>query len=169
MTVSCDLNYRANLWSYGKSPAEVMPELVNGCDIILGNEEDAEKHFGISPDSSRGGQGSYESVCRQLAKKFPASSKVIITLRDSINASHNKWSGVLLSGDEFIVGTDYDITHIVDRVGAGDAFMAGIIYGLTQLSSDKQALEFAIAASCLKHTIPGDFNRVNVDEFGQWR
>ncbi|MFO7845460.1 MAG: sugar kinase [Balneolaceae bacterium] len=169
--VSTDLNYRAKLWKYGKEPGEVMPELVAGCDVILGNEEDAEKHFGIHPESvdvTRGGtveSKAYRSVCEQLMERFPKAQKIITTLRGSISASHNTWSGVLYNGDEFLEAPTYDITHIVDRVGGGDSFMAGLIYGLLTYSGDDQkALNFAVAASCLKHTIYGDANQVTVEE-----
>ena len=139
--VSCDLNYRKNLWKYGKKASEVMPELVAGCDVILGNEEDAEKVFGIKPEG------------------------LIITLRGSINANHNTWGGVLYADGKLYQSRRYDITHIVDRVGGGDSFMGGLIYGLlTYTTDDQKALDFAVAASCLKHTIYGDFNQVTVDE-----
>jgi len=171
ITVSTDLNYRAKLWKYGKEPGEVMPDLVKGCDVILGNEEDAEKHFGIHPESVDVTQGgtveseAYRSVCEQLMERFPKAKKIITTLRGSISASHNTWTGVLYNGDEFLQAPSYDITHIVDRVGGGDSFMAGLIYGLLTYSGDDQkALNFAVAASCLKHTIYGDANQVKVDE-----
>jgi 2-dehydro-3-deoxygluconokinase len=170
ITVSVDLNYRKNLWKYGKKASEAMPELVSGCNLILGNEEDADQVFGIRPaagDVKRGNlqAASYESVCRQLMERFPKAGKIIITLRGSINASHNTWSGVLWDGSQLLQAPGYDITHIVDRVGGGDAFMAALIYGLISFPADNQkALNFAVAASCLKHTIPGDFNLVSVEE-----
>ena len=172
VTVSCDLNYRKNLWKYGKTAAEVMPELVEGCDIILGNEEDAEKVFGIKPKGfdATATEGeveadSFRSVCVQLTSRFPKARKVIITLRGSINANHNTWGGVLYDGDKLYQSRRYDITHIVDRMGGGDAFMGGLIYGLlTYPGDDQKALDFAAAASCLKHTIYGDFNQVSVEE-----
>lgn len=172
VTVSCDLNYRKNLWKYGKSPSEVMPELVECCDVILGNEEDAEKVFGIKPKGfeahSTGGDidsAAFLSVCEQMLEKFPRAKKIIITLRGSINANHNTWSGVLYDRAKLYVSKKYDITHIVDRVGGGDSFMGGLIYGLlTYPGDDAMALEFAVAASCLKHTIYGDFNLVSVAE-----
>jgi 2-dehydro-3-deoxygluconokinase len=173
ITVSCDLNYRKNLWKWGKQAGEVMPELVSYCDIILGNEEDAEKVFGIKPESGDVSKGhvaaaGYESVCLNLMKKFPAAKKVIITLRGSINADHNTWSGVLYDGSRLYQAAEYQITHIVDRVGGGDSFMGGLIYGLLTFSGDDQkALDFAVAASCLKHTIHGDFNLVSVAEVEQ--
>ena len=170
VTVSTDLNFRKNLWKYGKTAAEVMPELVEGCDVILGNEEDAEKVFHIQPEGVDVTAGhveaaAYESVCRQLVKKFPRAKKVIITLRGSINANHNTWAGTLFNGEQIFFSPQYDITHIVDRVGGGDSFMGGLICGLlTYPDDDQQALNFAVAASCLKHTIYGDFNLVTVDE-----
>jgi 2-dehydro-3-deoxygluconokinase len=170
VTVSTDLNFRKNLWKYGKSASEVMPELVAGCDVILGNEEDAEKVFHIQPEGVDVTAGhveaaAYESVCRQLVKRFPRAKKVIITLRGSINANHNTWAGTLFNGEQIFFSPQYDITHIVDRVGGGDSFMGGLICGLlTYPEDDQQALNFAVAASCLKHTIYGDFNLVTVDE-----
>ena len=172
ITVSTDLNFRKNLWKYGKTASEVMPALVEGCDIILGNEEDAEKVFGIKPKgfdvSQTGGEinaSAFESVCVQIMKRFPRAKKVIITLRGSINADHNTWAGCLYANGKLFQSKRYDITHIVDRVGGGDSFMGGLIYGLIAYPEDNQkALGFAVAASCLKHTIYGDFNLVTVSE-----
>jgi 2-dehydro-3-deoxygluconokinase len=172
VTVSCDLNYRKNLWTYGKSASEVMPLLTEGCDIILGNEEDCEKVFGSKPKgfdaTASGGEinpAEFESVCTQMMKKFPRCKKMIITLRGAVNANHNTWGGVLYSDGSLKISKRYDITHIVDRVGGGDSFMGGLIYGLiTYPADDRKALEFAVAASCLKHTIYGDFNLTTVAE-----
>ncbi len=170
ITVSCDLNYRKNLWKYGKSAMEVMPELVAGCDVILGNEEDAEKALGIKPEgvNVEGGKvtaDAYLSVSQQIMAKFPRCKKVITTLRSSINANHNNWAGVLYDGKTLFKSPEYQITHIVDRLGGGDSFMGGLIYGLQNYTGDDQkALNFAVAASCLKHTIYGDYNRVSVAE-----
>ncbi|MEN7550640.1 sugar kinase [Rapidithrix thailandica] len=170
ITVSTDLNYRKKLWKWGKSANEVMEELVAGCDVILGNEEDAEKVFNIHPEGVdvTGGKvegAAYESVGKQLMEKFPRAKKIIITLRGSINANHNSWSGVLWDGKQLFQAPTYQITHIVDRVGGGDSFMGGLIYGLLNYpENDQKALNFAVAASCLKHTIYGDFNMVTVDE-----
>ncbi len=171
VTVSTDLNYRKKLWKYGKEPGEVMPDLVAGCDIILGNEEDAEKHFGLHPEGLDVTAGhevdakSYLSVLQQLMEMFPRAKKVITTLRGSISASHNTWSGVLYDGKTLYEAPTYQITHIVDRVGGGDSFMGGLIYGLLNYPDDDQnALNFAVAASCLKHTIYGDANLVTVAE-----
>ncbi len=171
VTVSTDLNYRKKLWKYGKEPGEVMPALVAGCDVILGNEEDAEKHFGLHPDHVDVTQGdsvdgqAYLSVLKKLQEMFPRAKKVITTLRGSISASHNTWSGVLYDGETLYEAPTYQITHIVDRVGGGDSFMGGLIYGLlTYPDDDQRALNFAVAASCLKHTIYGDANLATVEE-----
>jgi 2-dehydro-3-deoxygluconokinase len=170
VTVSTDLNYRKNLWKYGKKSSEIMPALVAGCDLILGNEEDAGEHFGIHPagvDVSKGDTmdaQAYRSVCEQLMQRFPRCKKVAITLRGSISASHNTWSGVLFDGRTLYEAPTYQITHIVDRVGGGDSFMGGLIYGLIHYQDDQKALDFAAAASCLKHTVYGDANLVTVDE-----
>lgn len=173
VTVSTDLNYRKNLWKYGKKPSEIMPDLVAGCDIILGNEEDAEKHFDIHPEGVDVTKGdtieaeAYKSVCQQLMQKFPRAKKVIITLRGSISASHNTWSGVLYNG-ELLETATYLITHMVDRVGGGDSFMGGLIYGLlTYPDDDQNALDFAVAASAIKHSIYGDANLATLEEVKQ--
>lgn len=172
LTISTDLNYRAKLWNYGKEPEEIMTKLVEYCDVILGNEEDAEKHFGIHPeglDVTKDGHDvtaeAFLSVCKQMMKKFPKAKKVITTLRGSISASHNTWAGVMYDGKNMFKSPTYQITHIVDRVGGGDSFMGGLIYGLnTYKNDDQKALNFAVAASCLKHTIYGDANLVTVPE-----
>lgn len=172
LIISTDLNYRKTLWKYGKTAAEVMPKLVEKSDIILGNEEDAETIFGIKPegfDATRTlgnvNGNEFYSVCEKLMAKFPNAKKVIITLRGSVNANHNTWAGVLFNGKQLLKSPTYDITHIVDRVGGGDSFMGGLIYGLmTYPNEDQKALNFATAASCLKHTIYGDFNLSTVTE-----
>jgi len=169
ITVSCDLNFRKNLWKYGKKAGEVMPELVAGTDIVLGNEEDAAMVLGIHPEGVDVTKGhveaaAYESVSKQIMSKFPRCNKVITTLRGSINANHNSWAGVLWNGNKLFESKQYQITHIVDRVGGGDSFMAGLIYGLLNFNDDQKALDFAVAASCLKHTIYGDFNLATVEE-----
>jgi 2-dehydro-3-deoxygluconokinase len=170
LTVSCDMNFRKNLWKWGKSASEVMPELLCLCDIAIGNEEDAEKVFGVkAPEvdvtAGRVEAEAYRFVCEELTRKFPSLKKVAITLRGSLSATHNTWSGVLYCGDTMYIANKYDITFIVDRVGGGDAFAAGIIYGLKTYGGDYQrTIEFAVAASCLKHSIVGDFNMVTVSE-----
>ena len=172
ITISTDLNYRAKLWKYGQPSEPIMTELTAYCDIILGNEEDAEKHFGIKPEgldiTTQGDQvkaEAFQSVCEQMMKKFPKAKKVITTLRGSISASHNTWAGILYNGENIYTSPEYQITHIVDRVGGGDSFMGGLIYGLFKYPEDDQnALNFAVAASCLKHTIKGDANLATVAE-----
>ena len=170
ITVSCDLNFRKNLWKYGKKASDVMPDLVAGTDVLLGNEEDAAMVLGIHPegvDVTRGDvdAAAYASVSQQIMARFPRCKKVITTLRGSVSASHNSWSGVLWNGHTLFEAPTYQITHIVDRVGGGDSFMGGLIYGmLTWPDDDQKALDFAVAASCLKHTIYGDFNRVTPEE-----
>ena len=172
ITISTDLNYRAKLWNYGGDREAIMTELTSYCNVILGNEEDAEKHFGIHPeglDVHKHGHevkaASFKSVCEQMMNKFPRAKKVITTLRGSISASHNTWAGVLYDGKKMYETRQYQITHIVDRVGGGDSFMGGLIYGLLNYpENDQNALDFAVAASCLKHTIKGDANLVTVEE-----
>ena len=172
ITISTDLNYRSKLWQYGGNREAIMTELTSYCDIILGNEEDAEMQFGIKPEvldiTTQGHDIKAEaflSVCKQMMKKFPRAKKVITTLRGSLSASHNTWAGVLYDGKNMYESTQYQITDIVDRVGGGDSFMGGLIYGLLHYpNQDQKALDFAVAASCLKHTIKGDANLVTIQE-----
>ncbi len=170
LTVSCDLNYRKNLWKWGKSASEVMPEIVKYTDIIIANEEDVQKALGISADSAKGAEEGkldtavYENLCKLVMAQYPNVSKIAITLRESKSANHNDWSACLYNGKDFILSRKYAITHIVDRVGGGDSFSGGLIHGLCAYDNDRDALEFAVAASCLKHTIPGDYNRVSAKE-----
>ncbi len=175
LTVSCDFNFRSKLWRWGKTAGEVMGELVKGSDIAIGNEEDAEKVFSIRAQRSevargRIAAGDYQQVGKELSQRFPGLRRVAFTLRASHSASHNTWAGALYSPaeDEFLVSREYSIQPIVDRVGGGDSFAAGLIYGFLRFGEGadgrRHALEFAAAASCLKHTIPGDFNLVRVDE-----
>jgi len=172
ITISTDLNYRSKLWKHEGNRQEIMTELTSYCDIILCNEEDAEMHFGIKPKGLNvRTQGhdingdAYLSVCKEMMKKFPKAEKIAITLRGSISASHNSWAGILYDGKKMFKSKDYNITHIVDRVGAGDSFMGGLIYGILNYPNDDQAaLDFAVAASCLKHTIKGDSNLASIDE-----
>ena len=172
VTISTDLNYRAKLWKYGGNREAIMTELTSYCDIILGNEEDAEKHFGMKPKNlniTKQGHKinaeAFQSVCKQMMKKFPRAKKVITTLRGSVSASNNTWAGVLYDGEKIYESPQYQIHPIIDRVGGGDSFMGGLIYGLiTYPSNDQKALNFAVAASCLKHTIKGDANLVTIEE-----
>lgn len=167
--VSCDINYRGNLWKYGKKASEVMPQLIEGCDVILGNEEDCEKVFGIKPknfdaEKTDGGinQDSFKSVCQQMMGRFSRCKIMAVTLRGAINANRNTWGGVLYDGKTLFESPRYDITDIVDRVGGGDSFMGGLIYGLLHYKDYQLALNFATAASCLKHTIKGDYNQMKI-------
>ena len=170
ITISCDLNYRSKLWKYGKNPSEIMPELVKYCNIAIGNEEDADKVLGIrAPDtdvtSGKIDAEKYQFVVEEILNHYPNLEKVAITLRGSISASHNTWSAILYDGKNIYFGPKYDIIPIVDRVGGGDSFMAGLIYGLlTYRDNIQSALNFAVAASCLKHTIFGDFNLITKEE-----
>jgi 2-dehydro-3-deoxygluconokinase len=170
LTVSCDLNYRAKLWKWGKPAGEVMQGLVRLCDLLVANEEDAEKVFGIRAPETDINTGKvraekYASVCSELSRRFPNLRQVAVTLRGSISASHNSWSGALWQGGCYYTAPTYDIADIVDRVGAGDSFCAGLIHGLNRPSPDpRQALEFAVAASALKHSISGDFNLATLAE-----
>jgi len=173
LAVSCDMNYRAKLWKWGKSAGEVMGDLVAMSDVAIGNEEDADKVFGIhAPEADvtagKVSADTYRSVCESLAQRFPNLKTIAITLRGSLSASHNTWSGVLWEHGSFYTAPTYDIIPIVDRVGGGDAFMGGLIYGLRKFTNDpEKALRFAVAASCLKHSITGDFNAMTVAEVEQ--
>jgi 2-dehydro-3-deoxygluconokinase len=168
LTVSCDLNYRKNLWKWGKPAAEVMRELVQSVDIAIANEEDVQMALGIEADvdvhSGALDEAQYRKLTERVLGQYPQLQAIAITLRESHSASHNGWSACLNDRKEFIVSRRYDITHIVDRVGGGDSFAGGLIYGYLTLASHRDALEFAVAASCLKHSVPGDFNRITVDE-----
>jgi 2-dehydro-3-deoxygluconokinase len=172
LTISTDLNYRSKLWKHEGNRNEIMTELTSYSDIILGNEEDTEMHFGIKPEgldiTTQGNEINSEaflSVCNQMMKKFPKAKKIIITLRGSISASHNSWAGILYDGKKMYESMQYQITDIVDRIGGGDSFMGGLIYGfLNYPNEDQKALDFAVAASSLKHTIKGDVNLVKVEE-----
>jgi 2-dehydro-3-deoxygluconokinase len=173
LTVSCDMNYRAKLWKWGRSAGEVMTDLAAQCDVAIGNEEDADKVFGIKAPKADVVAGkveadSYRHVCRGLVERFPNLRTVAITLRGSLSASHNTWSGVMLHRGEFYTAPQYDVLPVVDRVGGGDAFAGGLIYGLRKHANEpSKALAFAVAASCLKHSVPGDFNAVTVAEVEQ--
>ena len=168
ITVSCDYNYRKNLWKYGKPAPDVMRELVRHVHVGIANEEDCQEALGIRLDvdvaSGSLATDKYRALAARVLEEFPNLEKQVITLRESHSADRNGWSAVLHNGKDFLVSRRYDITDIVDRVGAGDSFGAGLIYGLLSYGDDARALEFAAAASCLKHSILGDFNRVSVAE-----
>jgi 2-dehydro-3-deoxygluconokinase len=168
LTVSCDLNYRKNLWKYGKTAAEVMSELTKYVDIAIANEEDVQMALGIHADvdvhSGALDRAVYEKLTAKVLDAYPGMKAIAITLRESKSASHNGWAACMNDRNEFMVSRRYDITHIVDRVGGGDSFAGGLICGLLTLKTHQEALEFAVAASCLKHSFMGDFNRSTVDE-----
>jgi 2-dehydro-3-deoxygluconokinase len=168
VTVSCDLNFRKKLWQYGKSAPEVMGELVQYVDIAVANEEDCQQSLGIEVEidveSGRLDPEAYRGLTEKVLSLFPNMGKIAITMRESHSADYNGWSAVLNTGDEFLVSRKYEIHDIVDRVGSGDAFASGLIYGLSSLANDREALDFAVAASCLKHSIPGDLPLLSVGE-----
>jgi 2-dehydro-3-deoxygluconokinase len=168
LTVSCDYNYRKNLWKYGKRAPEVMRELVRCVQVGIANEEDCQKALGLETDVDVGAgalaQDKYRALAERVLDAFPNLEKQVITLRESRSADHNGWSAVMHNRSAFLASRKYEITDIVDRVGGGDSFAAGLIYGLVTWRDDARALEFAAAASCLKHSIPGDFNRLSVSE-----
>jgi 2-dehydro-3-deoxygluconokinase len=168
VTVSCDYNYRKNLWRYGQKAPDVMREIVRHVKVGIANEEDCEKCLGIPSDvdvtSGDLDVDRYRRTAERVFESFPNIEKQVITLRESRSADNNGWSAVLHNGTELFQSRHYEITDIVDRVGGGDSFAAGLIYGLTTYNDDRKALEFATAASCLKHSISGDFNRVSVTE-----
>jgi len=173
LTVSCDYNYRKNLWKYGKSASEVMRELVKQVHVGIANEEDCQKALGIELPGTgdaevHGGEldrEKYRGIAERVLEEFPNLTHQVITLRESRSADHNGWAACLHNRRDFLVSRKYEITDIVDRVGGGDSFGGGLIYGmLTYAGDDQRALEFATAASCLKHSILGDFNRVSVGE-----
>ncbi len=174
ITISTDFNYRAKLWKYcdHNSRQKIMTELTSYSNIILGSEYDANMFFNITPTPILGNikgeekeKEEFISVCNQMKEKFPRIEKVVKTLRESISASHNNWTGILFDGKRLYESPKYEITDIVDRVGGGDSFMGALIYVLLNDKNENQkALNFAIAASCLKHTIKGDVNLVTVEE-----
>lgn len=168
ITVSCDLNYRKNLWKYGKSAPEVMCELAKYVDVAIANEEDCQKSLGVTVDvhveSGELDRSKYEELSNKVLAAYPNMKMIAITLRESHSANWNGWAACLNDGKQFYVSKKYEIQDIVDRVGGGDSFAGGLIYGLSTYDDKQQALEFAVAASCLKHSIPGDFNRVSVNE-----
>ncbi len=170
LTISCDMNYRAKLWKWNRPAGDVMQELVSYCDVAIANEEDAARFFGIyapgtDVNCAQVDAARYSLVCAELSRRFPKLKQIAITLRGSLSADHNTWSGILWDQGTLYTAPTYDLSAIVDRVGGGDSFAAGLIYGLLHLSANRQkVLNFAVAASALKHTIFGDFNLVSVVE-----
>lgn len=166
--VSCDLNYRKNLWKYGRKASEVMPELMKYVDIAIANEEDCQKSLGVKVDADvESGSldvAKYEALSNHVLESYPDLKLIAITLRESQSADMNGWAACLNDRNRFLLSRRYEIRDIIDRVGGGDAFAAGLIYGLNTYEGKQEALEFAVAASCLKHSIIGDFNRVSVSD-----
>ncbi|MFD3000671.1 PfkB family carbohydrate kinase [Pontibacter toksunensis] len=162
LTVSADINYRKNLWQYGKTASDVMPELIEGCDIIVSGKGDAKDILNIRPQESGGNE--LASVFSQIMERFPKVKKIVNTTRGSVSATHNTLSGMLWDGQQMLETQTYDINPIVDRIGGGDAFMAGFIYGQLAYQDDQKALDFGVAASVLKHTIKEDANLATVEE-----
>lgn len=168
ITVSCDLNYRKNLWKYGKQAMEVMSELLKYADVAIANEEDYQKALGVTADvdveSGELDREKYKALSDTVLNLYPNLKLTAITLRESVSADINGWAACLNNRKEFHVSKKYEIRDIIDRVGGGDSFAAGLIYGLNTYENDRDSLEFAVAASCLKHSISGDFNRVSADD-----
>lgn len=168
VTVSCDFNFRGKLWKYGKTAPEVMTDLVKFVDVGIANEEDCQKSLGITVDidveSGELDTKKYEALSAKVLDVFPNMSTIAITLRESFSADRNGWSACLRDADGFRLSKRYEITDIIDRVGGGDSFASALIYGLNAYEDRQESLEFAVAASCLKHSISGDFNRVSVAE-----
>lgn len=168
ITVSCDLNFRKNLWKYGKKASEVMRELAKYVDVAIANEEDVQKSLGITTDvvveSGSLDRAKYQALGDKVLAAYPEMKMIAITLRESKSADSNGWAACLNDRDHFYVSRRYAINDIVDRVGGGDSFAGGLIYGLNTYADRQTALEFAVAASCLKHSIIGDFNRVGISD-----
>jgi 2-dehydro-3-deoxygluconokinase len=162
LTISADVNYRKNLWQYGKSVKEVMPDLIAQCDIIVCGKGDAEDILDIVPDGRA--KSGWHDICLQIKERFPNLKKIINTKRGQISASQNTLSATSFDGLKVIKSDTVEITQIVDRIGGGDAFMAGYIYGNLVYKDEAKSLAFAVAASALKHTIEGDINLSNLDE-----
>jgi 2-dehydro-3-deoxygluconokinase len=168
LTISIDLNYRKNLWNYGKTAQEIMPQMVRVADVVLGNEEDFQKSLGMAADvdvhSGELDKDHYRKVAEAVLEEYHNIKIVAVSLRESFSASQNGWSACMHNRERFLTSRRYEINNIVDRVGAGDSFAAGLIYGLRELGTMDDALEFGVAMSCLKHSIPGDFARLHVED-----
>lgn len=168
LKVSCDLNYRKKLWKWGKTPVEVMSEITKYVDVLIANEEDCQKCLGVELDvdvaSGKLDTAKYEQLAKKVMDKFPNVSKLAVSLRESVSADWNNWSIVMATKGNFYVSKKYEIRHIVDRIGGGDAFGSGLIWGLSNLETPQEAIDFAAAASALKHTIYGDYNRVSLED-----
>ncbi len=168
LTVSLDLNFRGKLWNYGKTARDVMPELAVNADIVIAGREDCQKCLGVDVDITAEEDisvlGHFEALSEKMLIVFPNLNSLAITLRQSISANYHRWSACMRDSEGFYSTDIYKIKNIIDRVGGGDSFASGLIYGLNSYEGKQEALEFAVAASCLKHSIPGDINRISVDE-----
>ena len=168
ITVSCDLNYRKNLWKYGRKASKVMRELAKYVDVAIANEEDVQKSLEITVDvnveSGELDREKYKALGNKVLESYPNMKCIAITLRESHSADWNGWAACLNDGKDFYVSKKYEIRDIIDRVGGGDSFAGGLIYGLNHYEDKQSALEFAVAASCLKHSIIGDFNRASASD-----
>lgn len=173
ISISCDLNYRNNLWKFGQNPKDIMPSLVHSASVIMGNEEDVALMLGLGSNKENIRRNvikvsEYKDVCNDIFEKYTNCKIIALTLRDSIDANRNNWSAILATRDVFLHSDEYQINNIVDRIGSGDAFSAGIIYGLNSFNGDlDKVIKFATSASCLKHSIPGDyclFSTKEIDE-----
>ncbi|MDR3166230.1 MAG: sugar kinase [Synergistaceae bacterium] len=166
--ISCDLNYRKKLWKWGRSPEEVMTELASQVDVLIANEEDCQKCLGIEldVDVAKGSldASKYRELARLVTARFPNVAHFAVSLRESLSADWNNWSVVMATKDGFYTSKKYEIRDIVDRIGGGDAFGAGLIWGLGNLGGPQEIVEFAAAASALKHTIYGDYNRISLED-----
>jgi 2-dehydro-3-deoxygluconokinase len=168
LKISCDLNYRKKLWKWGKTPKEVMSEIVRYVDVLIANEEDCQKCLGIELDvdvtSGKLDTSKYEKLASKVITAFPNISHLAVSLRESMSADWNNWSIVMSTKHQFYVSKKYEIRSIIDRIGGGDSFASGLIWGLNNMDQPQTALEFAAAASALKHTIRGDYNRISIDD-----
>jgi 2-dehydro-3-deoxygluconokinase len=168
ITISCDLNYRANLWKYGKTPAQIMPELVEYCDVLMGDGDAFNLFFDIKADNtvtpSRDEAESIKGYLKKVSERFPKLKYTTMTAREGFSASHNTYKGFLYDGVNIYASKVYDIPDILDRIGGGDAFMAGLIYGMVKNNDPQHIVEFATAAATLKHYVVGDYNLATVSE-----
>ena len=164
LTISADLNHRAKLWQYGKKPSQIMPQLVEYCNVLLANLDDANLHLNIVPSTTKTRIEAFNSIAEQIITQFPAIHTVCSSLRTTINASHNNLQGVIYNNNTSVCSPEHQITHIVDRVGGGDAFFAGLIYGLITNKNNQETIDFATAAASIKHTIHGDANLASLEE-----
>lgn len=160
ITISGDINYRRVLWQYGKTPLDVMPELIEQCDVVIGGLTDFENSLNIKAT----GETAFEKVCSEVQKKYPQVKKIANTLRETHHASHNQLQGVLWDGKKLVHSKTYTLSPITDRIGSGDSFMAGLIYKTMRNETNQELIDFATAAAAYKHTVPGDVLQASVEE-----